>query len=344
MSIRRVARYSVLPALFLWLLGPTAYGQADQPAHPSTGPELQMTDHGAVVVRAKESFSNLTLEGSDLKPLPPLPGGRGQNPEFTRELVRLQWRPNDPVDVYLILPAKLKKPPVVLYLYGYASNLDRFKDDRYCQRLVKNGAAAVGFVSAFSDYRIESHPLKEWFVSELAQSLTTTVHDVQLILNYLETRGDLDMCRVGMFGQGSGGAIAMLAASVDHRLKAIDLLNPWGDWPDWLAKSPMIPKEERDKYLEADFLKQVATLDPVKYLPALESSAVRIQFWDDENNATKEAAAKLEAAVPDGAKVLHYPTGHAMYAVASEGRLFEWIATTLKSSAVTAQTAPTATQ
>src|ERR1035441_1223230 len=49
-------------------------------------------------------------------------------------------------------------------------------------------------------------------------SLALTVHDVQMVLNYLETRGDLDMSRVGMFGQGSGGAIAVLAAAADSRI------------------------------------------------------------------------------------------------------------------------------
>jgi len=30
--------------------------------------------------------------------------------------------------------------------------------------------------------------MKEWFVSEMQESVGSTVHDVQMILNYLETR------------------------------------------------------------------------------------------------------------------------------------------------------------
>jgi hypothetical protein len=154
-----------------------------------------------------------------------------------------------------------------------------------------------------------------------------------MVLNYLETRGDLDMSRVGMFGQGSGGAIAVLAAAADSRIKALDLLNLWGDWPDWFAKSPLIPKEERAAYLKPDFLKRLEPLEPVHFLPALKSRAVRIQFVDDENTATKEAVDKLAAAAPTAATMIHYPNGHAMYSVSSDGRLFEWIATALKSHA-----------
>jgi acetyl esterase/lipase len=331
--------YQILCAILLLSLpaGSRLNGQGEPPAAPSSGVELRPSENGLVLARAKESFSTLSLEGSDLQPRPPLSGGKGQTPEFARELLRLQWRPNDPIDLYVIRPLGVKNPPVVLYLYGFPSEMDRFRDDRYCGRLVMNGAAAVGFLSANTGYRAEHGALNKWFVSELPESLAMTVHDVQLILNYLATRGDLDMSRVGMFGQGSGGAIAILAAAADPRLKALDLLNPWGDWPDWLAKSGVVPKDERDRYVKPDFLKQVEPLDPVHYLPALKSPAIRIQFWDDENGGSKETVAKLESAAPANAKVIHYPNGRAMYAVSSNGRMFEWLANTLKSPAETKQ-------
>jgi len=73
--------------------------------------------------------------------------------------------------------------------------------------------------------------MKEWFVSDLEHSLVGTTHDVQMVINYLASRGDFDMSRIGIFGEGSGGTIALLAASVDARIKAVDVLDPWGDWP-----------------------------------------------------------------------------------------------------------------
>jgi len=69
--------------------------------------------------------------------------------------------------------------------------------------------------------------MKEWFVSELQESLGKSAHDVQMVLNYLADRGDVDMGNVGVFGVGAGGTIAVMAASVDSRIKAIDLLDPW---------------------------------------------------------------------------------------------------------------------
>jgi hypothetical protein len=309
---------------------PTAEKPSVSPSFKTTqGVELERTENGVKLVRAKESYTSLSLEGSDLRPEAPMSTDHIKTADFERELVRLQWRPSDPIDMYVIKPPNVEKPPVVLFLDGYPVDLDHYGNDNVCKYMVKNGAAAVGFVSAHTGYRAEHGALNKWFVSELPESLAITVHDVQLILNYLETRGDLDMTRVGMFGQGSGGAIAILAAAVDPRLKAIDLLNPWADWPDWLAESALIPKEERDKYLKPEFLKPLEPLEPIRYLPKLASCAIRIQFWDYEHRDTQKASAKLEAAAPATAKIAHYPNGEAMREVASEGRLFEWLATTL---------------
>ena len=168
----------------------------------------------------------------------------------------------DPIDLYVIRPNNVPKPPVVLYLYSFPTESDRFRDDLLCENLTRNGLAAVGFVSALTGQRYHDRPMKEWFVSELPEALGTSVHDVQMVLNYLETRGDLDMSRVGIFGQGSGGTIAILSAGVDSRIKAVDALDPWGDWPVWLAQSPRVPESERPKYLTSEFLYQSCARRP----------------------------------------------------------------------------------
>lgn len=341
-------RVHIAIVLLLFLSGISAGAQEQKPAAPQIGPQLALTPSGeATLLRAKESFSSLSLKDSDLHAEPPLLGEKEETKTFIRELWQVRWRPNDPIDLYVIRPVGVKNPPVVLYLYGFPSETDRFKDDRYCARVVQNGTAAIGFVSALTGHRGEYRPPKQWFVSELPESLATTVHDVQMILNYLDTRGDLDMSRVGMFGQGSGGAIAILAAAADSRLKALDLLDPWGDWPEWLAKTPMVPDKERADYLKADFLKRLEPLEPVHYLPELQSRSLRIQFVD-ENGEPKEAMSKLTAAAPSAAKVIQYHDGLQFRSAVAGGNLFVWIATELKSQKdskteskeITAQTKP----
>jgi hypothetical protein len=288
-------------------------------------PEMVANANGGMsIARAKESFSTLTLEGSELKAQEPVFGSREEKPTFIRELWQLRWRPNDGIDLYVILPRNVKKPPVVLYLYGFPTDTDRFKDDRYCERVTQNGAAAVGFVSALTGQRYAYRPFKEWFVSQLPESLASSVHDVQMILNQLKTREDLDLSRIAMFGQGSGATIAILAASVDPRIQALDLLDPWGDWPDWFAKSDHFPEDERETYLKPEFLKSLEPLEPLKYLHTLKDRRLRIQFVK-QNLEPEESVKKLVSASPSNGEIHQYQTSHEMYEALSGGRLFSWL-------------------
>jgi hypothetical protein len=79
-----------------------------------------------------EDWTKLSIKDLGLQPNPPLPGGIIDRPQFTRELVRLQWRKSDPVDIYISMPKGVKKPRVVLYLYGYPSDASRLTADDWC--------------------------------------------------------------------------------------------------------------------------------------------------------------------------------------------------------------------
>jgi hypothetical protein len=231
---------------------------------------------------------------------------RDEQADFVLELVRVQWRINDPIDLWIARPRLTVKAPVVLYLYNYSDASDRFHDVGWCKRATADGFSAVGFVSALAESRFKNRPMRQWFVSELPESLGSSVHDVQLILNYLAARGDMDMDHVGMFGMGSGASIAILAAHVDPRIKTLDLLDPWGDWPDWLEFSPLVPDAERSKYLMPEFLKSVAALDPVAHLPSLNEHNLRLQQALSDPVTPKIAKEHIAAAMPDRSQLVKY--------------------------------------
>lgn len=228
-------------------------------------------------------------------------------PEFSREVVRVQWRAGDPIDLYVIRPRGVAKPPVILYLYDYLTDTDRFRSEMWSREAVKHGFAAVGFVSAFSGQRYHSRPMREWFVSELQESLGTSTHDVQMILSYLAGRGDVDAAKIGMLGEGSGGTIAILAAATDARIAFVDAINPWGDWPEWVQGSLVVPEEERPTYTRSEFIQRVATLDPVVYLPQFKPGRLRIEEVVGDPMTPKSVQTKIVASVPSASDVVQYP-------------------------------------
>ena len=278
-----------------------------------------------------EKWDTLSLQGSDLRPDFPLMGQRDDFPEFTRELVRVEWRDGDPIDLYIVRPKGATKPPVILYLYGYPREAVRFLDLGFCTTVTKNGYAAIGFSSMLTGQRYHDVPMREWFVSDLQHSLVGTTHDVQMALNYLASRGDFDMSRVGIFGEGSGGTIALLAASIDPRIKAVDVLDPWGDWPSWLRDSRAVPQAERVDYTKPDFLKGVAPLDPVLVLPKLTSTRLRVQqsLWDS-GEVPAASRERIAAAVPPGAQLAQYGDIHDYSEkVGLNGKMLDWMYTSL---------------
>ncbi len=312
--------------LIMFLMSGRSFAQ--QP--PATSAATEHEGSGAAVAdqphrTSRENLDSLSIADSDLHADPPFYGNKADYPGFTRELLQVQWRTGDPIDLWVMRPTGVAKPPVVLYLYGYPSDTDRFKNDGYCERVTKNGYAAVGFVSALTGHRYQNRPMKEWFVSELQESVVTSVHDVQMILNYLAARGDFNMNQVGMFGQGSGGTIAILSAAVDPRIKAVDALDPWGDWPDWMAKSALIPESERPNYVKPEFLKKIAFFDPVLWLPKLSSQAIRLQNIESDTDTPAICKKQLEAAAPPSAEVVKFDNDKAHFKAMAGGKVFDWI-------------------
>jgi hypothetical protein len=167
--------------------------------------------------------------------------------------------------------------------------------------------------------------MNEWFVSELQESLAVSAHDVQMVMNYLTERGDLDMDRVGIAAEGSGASVAILASAVDDRIKALDLLNPWADWPTWMAKSPFIPEEERASYVKPEYLKKVASLDPLDWLPKIKAKTIRIQDAVFDLETPAEIHAKLRRAVPAGAAIVTYKTMKEYTAAVTDNKQMDWM-------------------
>ncbi len=282
-------------------------------------------------IGVKEDWTSPALSSSSLRPVRALVGYNTDYSGYTVELIQAQWRWGDPLDLYVIRPTGVKRPPVILYLYGYPGNTDRFKDESFQKSVTKDGFAAVGFVSALTGHRYHDRPMKEWFISELQECLATSAHDVQMVLNYLATRDDLDMTRVGMFTQGSGASIGILASAVDPRIKVLDALDPWGDWPTWMATSPFVPEEERAEYVRPEYLKKVAALEPIDWLPKIQAKQFRLQDAVFEPNTPKTAKEKLRAAVPGGATVVLYKTPEEFNAVVRGKKELEWIQHELRS-------------
>lgn len=313
--------------LVLLVIPGVASAQQDPAAGGKKAQKQSDTKKAAAPPAEAENWSVLNDIKTGLHPRDAVVVTTAEEPDYVRELVRVQWREGDPITLWVIRPKTSEKVPVILYLYSYPTEDNQFRNDGWAKRATAGGYAAVGFVSALTGQRFQMRPLKQTFVTQLPESIGSTVHDVQLILNYLADRGDMETDHVGMFGMGSGGTTAILAARADKRIKTIDVLDPWGDWPDWLKESPEVSEDDRPQLITPEFLKSVEKLDPVAYLPSMrvERVHIRIQQTLSEQLTPKVAKDRIASSVIDPRFVTRYVDAKALMDAWQATGLSGWI-------------------
>src|SRR5438046_2621225 len=62
----------------------------------------------------QENLASPALTASTLKPAPPIRGYVADKDGYSVELIQVQWRFGDPIDLYVMKPTGVKSPPVVL--------------------------------------------------------------------------------------------------------------------------------------------------------------------------------------------------------------------------------------
>jgi hypothetical protein len=135
-----------------------------------------------------------------------------------------------------------------------------------------------------------------------------------------------------MFGMGSGGTIAILAAQADPRINTLDVLDPWGDWPDWFRNTAALSPEDREKFSTPEFLGPIATLDPVAYLPDLQTRNIRIQQMISDPVTPSVAKVKISSAAPFRTILVKYQSPEDLFKTWQVSGLTGWIKQQLHST------------
>src|SRR5580700_4182155 len=82
---------------------------------PSQPPAIDPKTMTPLYETIQEDWSSLAVGVSKLKPEDAVVGAVDTQETFTRTIIQVKWRPGDPIDLYLLLPKGVKKPPAVLY-------------------------------------------------------------------------------------------------------------------------------------------------------------------------------------------------------------------------------------
>lgn len=146
------------------------------------------------------------------------------------------------VSAYLAIPHKAQLStgqreesfPVVLLIDGMGGSKDRwFKSGNWpngletVEALVDKGFAVFTIDAAlhgerFDPARVFPEPLslrKQDLMHTVRDMIAETTKDYMRGLDYLETRDDIDISNIGVYGLSMGGAIAFILTGLDERIK-----------------------------------------------------------------------------------------------------------------------------
>ena len=132
--------------------------------------------------------------------------------------------------IFLTSVAAADRRPVVILLHGTGSRKEEFL--ALMRTLADRGLASAAIDARHHGSRITSNTdvdnaqyyaamLSAYRTGKGRPYLYDTVWDVMRLIDYLETRSDVDPKRIGVMGISKGGTEAYLAAAVDPRIAAV---------------------------------------------------------------------------------------------------------------------------
>jgi dienelactone hydrolase len=178
---------------------------------------------------------------------------REDAPAYTREKVVFTGGRGDRVPAFVMLPKGAKAPhPVVLLIDGWMGGKDRWWEDDTWPRggLAIKALAAHGFAAFVLDAQFHGEraakqgylPVEELVCRECRnlrrEMIVESVVDHRRALDYLASRGDMDMDRVGALGHSMGGVMTFALAALEPRLKvAVSCVIPARRGETWTSRA-----------------------------------------------------------------------------------------------------------
>ena len=218
------------------------------------------------------------------------------SPLWRREKVTVDaGYPNQRVPAFLFLPRDVQPPfqTVIFFPPGsaFVTRSNAYLDTRQVQFLIQSGRAVL--------YPVYQGTFDRWVEvrgqSEERDLAIQDAKDFSRMVDYLETRTDVDSKRLGYFGNSSGAVIAPMILGIDHRLKAAALVG--GAFP----VSPLPPE-----------------IDPINFAPRVQTPVLMLNGRYDfvePVETSQEPMFRMLGTRPEDKRHLIFETGHAIVTV-----------------------------
>lgn len=237
--------------------------------------------------------------------------------DYLRENLSFESTPGEPIPTILTLPkAAPGKVPCVVFLHGIGQEKDFI--DEICAPFNQAGFAMATFDQYTRGERKLSKDASPWqqLVAFRARA-AKTVNDARRLVDYLQTRSEIDPERIYLVGASYGAITGTTAAAFDPRFKAVVLVYGGGNIRHLMAASAIRGELEKGPagWLVADLASAaaryvLAPADPLRYAHLIAPRPVLLQNGTVDILISDAAAKALQEAVQEPKKITIYPGDH----------------------------------
>ncbi|HYZ19868.1 MAG TPA: acetylxylan esterase [Gaiellaceae bacterium] len=205
-------------------------------------------------------------------------------------------------DAYLVLPGKRTDRPAVIYAHGAGG--DRYELLDEATKLAQQGAVAITLDMSYSPRRARQLPTQGIpGVRARTQVEVDSVRDIRRAVDLLHSLPEVDDERIGYVGWSAGARMGAVAAGVEHRIKAYDLV-AGGATPvsEYLSEAPQELRPQLEPILNRT--------DPLRYVGHASPSALFFQNGSQDEIVPIPALRALADEGSDPKEVRWYDSGH----------------------------------
>ncbi|RJP14890.1 MAG: hypothetical protein C4520_20900 [Candidatus Abyssobacteria bacterium SURF_5] len=209
----------------------------------------------------------------------------------------------------LTLPEQALPPyPAVIILHGVFGHKSSPNQLKRSAHLVRAGYATLRIDAQYCGERqipfINGASIHPRYYYRNRDAMIQTALDLMRAVDYLATRQDVDMRKVGFAGFSMGGAVGAIFSSYEERIKAVVLGITGGDFSKWKVSAP--DGRALERMLQAYHL-----VDPIHYVRKISPRRLLMQNARNDIIISRDAAEALFNAALDPKQIIWYDCGHA---------------------------------
>jgi dienelactone hydrolase len=223
-----------------------------------------------------------------------------------------------PMPAYLVVPSGPGPFAGVVWM-GWSGSYSQIREEfvQEASQMADRGVVSL-LVSGYFPWYFTPTDIKADRMGMIGQ-----VRELRRAVDLLVAQSGVDASRIAFVGHSMAAMHGANLTAVDHRVKAAVLMGPSPTMTDWIFQGYGL-----DPATETEYRRDMASFDPIAFVPHATPSALFFQFARDDDYVPEAAAEELYGAASQPKKIGWYEGGHELDDQARTER-DAWLATEL---------------